>query len=241
MTEPVEQSEAPQPETLESFRKSFFYGERSNLNFKFLADLTDEESAQFMEQLLGAVSHAMDDGQTADVADIAYRWQVHAYRGHLGDPDNFEYSYDDRPCATMDKPLGEARIALITSSGHFVDGDDPEPLGVKDMSQQEAEDRIIEFIRAAPDLSRIPTDTPHDRLRVRHGGYPTQAAAADHQVALPLGHLRQLDADGVIGSFVSAASFVGATSQGRLRKQSMPEWTAQLVADEIDAVLLVPV
>ncbi|MGO1469365.1 MULTISPECIES: hypothetical protein [Bacillota] len=39
------------------------------------------------------------------------------------------------------------------------------------MTQQEAINRIGEFIKEKPTLSFIPKDTPVDKLYVRHGGY----------------------------------------------------------------------
>ena len=229
-------------ETIEELRRSFFYGSRSNLNVKFLKDLDDAEFGSFLEELLTAVSSTIDDGDPSDVIDAVYRWQVQAYAGHLGDPADFPHRHDDTPIATLDRPLSEARIGLVTSSGHFVDGDDPEPFGETAMTQAEAEARIGEFLREAPSFSAIPMDTPAERLRVRHGGYPVAAVAEDHQVALPLGHLRSLADDGSIGEVAETAySFVGATSQVRLRRDVAPSWAERLRDDEVDAVLLVPV
>ena len=229
-------------ETIEALRKSFAYGSRSNLNFKFLKDLTDGEFGEFVEELLGGVAQIVDDGDGRRLAEMAYRWQVHAYASHLGDPADFPHRHDDTPVATLSKPLSESRVALLTSSGHFVDGDDPQPFGESAMTQAEAEARIAEFLSAAPDLSAIPVDTPPEDLRVRHGGYPVQAVAADHQVALPLGHLKALEEEGVIGELSTTAySFVGATSQLGLKKTIAPKWAEQLRDDGVDAVLLVPV
>ncbi len=230
------------PETTHQLRQSFFYGSRSDLNFKFLKDLDDREFGTFLSELLGAVSELSDSGDPDPVIDVAYRWQIEAYRGHLGDPDDFPHRYADTPFARLDKPLADSRVGLITSSGHFVDGDDPRPFGEENMSQAEAEARIGEFLKVAPELSSIPMDTPGQNLVVRHGGYPVQAVAADHQVALPLGHLRTLAEEGVIGETApSAYSFVGAASQVRLKKQVAAEWAQRMHDEEIDVVLLVPV
>ena len=229
-------------ETIEELRRSFFYGSRSNLDVKFLKDLSDGEFGDFLEELLAAASATIAHGDPGGVVDALQRWQVQAYRGHLGDPADFPHRHDDTPLASLDRPLSEARIGLVTSSGHFVDGDDPEPLGVVDMTQAEAEERIGEFLREAPSLSAIPVDTPAERLRVRHGGYPVAAAPRDHQVALPLGHLRTLAEEGEIGQVAETAySFVGATSQVRLRRDVAPAWAERLRDDAVDAVLLVPV
>lgn len=238
----MDDATADTTETIEQLRMSFSYGSRSNLNFKYLRDLSDTEFGDFLEELFGAIATTANDGDADRVVDVAYRWQVHGYAGHLGDPANFPHRHDDTPIAKLAKPLSECRVALLTSSGHFVEGDDPEPFGEVGMTQAQAEARIIDFIRDAPTLSAIPVDTPPDRLRVRHGGYPIAAAAEDHQVALPIGHLRALADDGVIGELAPTAySFVGATSQARLRKGVGSAWAQQLRDDGVDAVLLVPV
>lgn len=229
-------------ETIEQLRTSFFYGSRSNLNVKFLKDLSDDEFGRMLGELFAAVAATADDGDDGRVTDVLFRWQIQAYAGHLGDPADFPHRHDDVPLADLSKPLSECRVALLTSSGHFVDGDDPEPFGVVGMTQEQAEARIGEFLREAPTLSRIPIDTAPDHLRVRHGGYPVASVAADHQVALPIGHLRTLASAGVIGEIApDAYSFVGAAAQGRIRKETGPAWARQLIDERVDAVLLVPV
>ena len=68
------------------------------------------------------------------------------------------------------------------------------------------------------------------------------AAEVDSHVAFPLGHLRDLAREGVIGECApSAYSFVGAASQLRLRDRIAAEWAQLLRDDDVDLVLLVPV
>jgi hypothetical protein len=234
--------ENEETETIAELRTSFGYGSRSNLNFKFLRDLGDAEFGDMVEELFDAVAGAADTNDASGVVDVAYRWQVQAYKNHLGDPNDFRYAYDDVPFTPMAKPLADSRLILFTSSGHFVEGHDPEPLGVKDMTQAEAESRIKESMKESPTLSRIPIDTPPDRIRVRHGGYPVQAVLADHQVVLPLGHLQDMVAEGSIGELVEDAySFVGAAPQGLMRGKVGKEW-ADMARDVCaDAALLVPI
>jgi len=131
---------------------------------------------------------------------------------------------------------------LITSTGHFVEGNDPEPLGAKNMTQQEAIERIVEFVKEAPQLSIIPVDTPEDKLRVRHGGYDIRGVQADPNVAFPLQRLLDLEHEGVVGQLIRQAySFVGACSQKRLLKQTGPQWIEIFNQQPMDAALLVPV
>ena len=229
-------------ETIAELRNSFFYGSRKNLNYKFVNDLSDAEFGDFLDEYFTAAGVMTDTGDTSALMDVHYRWQVVGYRGHLGEPDTFAHRHSDTPWATMAKPLSESRIALITSSGHFVDGDDPKPLGIENMSQEEAEDRIMETIKEPPSLSVIPSDTAFEQIRVRHGGYPVEGAVADPQVVLPLRIMESLETTGVIGEFAQDSySFVGAAAQGPIKKRIGPEWAEMLRDAEVDAVLLVPI
>ncbi|MEE9416118.1 MAG: glycine/sarcosine/betaine reductase selenoprotein B family protein [Acidimicrobiales bacterium] len=229
-------------ETIEELRNSFFYGTRSNLNFKFVANLSDEEFGEFLDELFETLAETTNTGDATEVTATVNTWQVRAYAGKHETPEGFAHQYDTVPFTRLAKPLSECRVALLTSSGHFVAGDDPEPFGVVDMTQLQAEARIHDFLRESPVLSSIPFDTPVEQLRVRHPGYPTQAAISDHGVNLPLKQLLDLERDGTIGQTVpDAYSFVGAASQLRLKKQIAPEWAERLRDEAVDLVLLVPV
>lgn len=228
------------PETLAEFKDSFFYGARSDLNVKFLADLSSDEAGEFITDMLGGIGEVLDDGDPEPLIEQFIAWQRRAYGAHL--EQKAKFTYDDGPFTAVTKPLGECRVALVTSSGHFVEGDDPRPFGVADMTQAEAEARISEFLRAEPTLSVVPTDTASNRLRVRHGGYPVGAVRKDHRVAMPIEHLASLARRGRIGELSPRAySFVGATSQLRLRDRVAAEWAETLRSDEVDLALLVPV
>lgn len=227
-------------ESFEEFKNSFSYGSRSNLSFKFLKQLPTEEAGEFFHQLVDAISASYDNGNVQDIHNLVNEWQIRAYTPRKGD--TRAYVYEDGPFTPLKKPLSESRVALLTSSGHFVKGDDPMPLGVESMTQQEAEDRVQEFLKAAPDLSEIPIDTHPDDIRVRHSGYHIDSASKDHNVAFPLEPLIAAARTGRIGDLVETAfSFSGATSQGRLRKQALPGWIDRFEGLEIDVMLLVPV
>lgn len=229
-----------QSQTFEAFSQSFFYGSRSNLDFKFLAELSEDEGKAFFTELLDALAITVDDGDGRRLAEVARRWQVHAYRPH--DSKRSRFAYDDGPFTPPSKPLSRARVALVSSSGHFAQGDDPRPFGEPDLTQTEAEGRIKDFLREAPTLSAIPVDIPLDQLELRHPGYPVRSVASDPEVALPIRLLADLAAEGYIGELSPTAySFVGAASQLRLREKVAPEWAERLRNDEVDVVLLVPV
>lgn len=232
--------ERPAPETLREFLDSFAYGTRTDLAFKFLKNLTDGEGAAFLAGLLRLLGETIDDGDAQRLVDHAVRWQVAGYVPRPGTART--WVYDDAPWAAMAKPVAEARVALLTSSGHFAAGDDPAPFGEEGMTQEEAVARISEFLRASPDLSEIPAGIAEQALRVRHGGYDVRGAVTDPGAAFPLAELRRLAAAGIVGEVADPAySFVGAASQRRLLTEAAPEWAAKLSARGVDAVVLVPV
>ncbi|MCP4422296.1 MAG: hypothetical protein GY805_37280 [Chloroflexi bacterium] len=222
-------------ETFSQFKNSFFYGQRSDLSFKFLKNYSDEEAAVFIQTLFTKTMAAMDSGDWQPVAQHIIDGQAAMYNkpGH--------FAYDDAPFAPLPKLLSNLKLGLLTSSGHFVDGDDPQPFGEENMSQLEATARIGEFLRETPVLSVIPVDTPPEQLRVRHGGYDIRGAAADPNVIVPLTHLQKLAQSGVIGQLAANAySFVGACAQTPLRKKRAPQWAAMLKQQGIEAMLLLP-
>jgi D-proline reductase (dithiol) PrdB len=152
-----------------------------------------------------------------------------------------KWEYDQGPFTPLRKPLSESRLALITSSGHFVEGRDPEPFGVKDMTQAEAVQRIDDFLKAEPELSIIPVDTPLEKLRVRHGGYDITGAQADPDVAFPIRRLKELEKLGAFEKLSDEAySFVGAASQTRILNHVGPQWVDRLKGQGVDVAMMVP-
>lgn len=228
-------NDSPQ-ESFEEFKNSFSYGSRTDLNFKFLRNLSSWEAATFFQELLWKLGDSFNDGDLDRIAQHVYEYQIRAYSGEG------RYTYKEGPFTPLKKPMSKSRVVLITTSGHFVEGQDPEPFGVANMSQQEAVRRINEFLRAEPQLLAIPIDTPKDKLRVRHPGYDVRAAQVDPNVVFPLERIVELHNEGVIGDLSPEAySFVGATSQIRLLKHARTQWANMLKQRHINAALLVPV
>ena len=222
-------------ESFEAFKNSFSYGSRSDLNFKFFKALSVEEAGEFFQGLLTLVADATDDGDTGRLADYVISWQTHGYN-NAG-----SYSYEDGAFVPLKKPLADSRVALITSTGHFVDGDDPAPFGIENMTHMQAQEHIMAFLKETPKFSYIPAETPNDQLRIVHGGYPVRSAENDPNVALPVDHMRDLETEGVIGTFAGSWSFSGACAQTPLIRKAGPQLVERLLSENIDAVMLVPV
>lgn len=231
----MSQTEAP-VETFEEFKNSFSYGTRSNMNFKFLKNLSNEDAGEFFKQLLQQLGESFDEGRLERVHRLIVEWQIRAYTA----PGTF--AYDDAPFRPLQKPIAHSRLLLLTTSGHFVDGHDPEPFGIKNMTQEQCEALINDFLKSEPTLCAIPRDTPRENLRVRHGGYDIHGAQTDPDVVFPLERLRELEQEGVIGALVEDVySFMGATAQTRLLRHTGPEWVKLFKEKQAEAALLVSV
>jgi len=225
-----------QENSFKDFKDSFSYGKRNDLNFKFLSHLNDKQAADFLEGLLKRIGGALDDGGWDRIVDHLIEGQTLGYSG----PSNFPY--ESGPFTHPARPVSSSTAALLTSSGHFAAGDDPNPFGIENMPQEEAVTRIDDFLKEEPVLSEIPMSTPKDKLRVRHGGYDVEGAMADHNVVFPLDPLRVLARKGAVGKLSETAySFVGACSQIRLRKRTGPQWVSMIREQAVDVLLLVPV
>jgi hypothetical protein len=232
--------EQPQPESVEAFRRSFSYGKRSDLNFKFFKGLSDDAVTDLLQRLLYELGDAYDTGDIQPLIDAAYAAQVIGYSPPTDAPPP-SHEYSEGPFTPLEIPLAEARVCLLTTSGHFLKDDDPQPFGEDAMTQEQAIERISEFMRDTPVLSEIPSSSPTAELRVRHGGYDIRSALRDPNVAFPIDRLREAQVDGRVGELADTFySFPGATAQGRLRKV-LPDWVQRVHDQDVNLVLLVPV
>jgi Glycine/sarcosine/betaine reductase selenoprotein B (GRDB) len=222
-------------ESFESFIKSFFYGKRSDLSFKFLPKMTQEDAATFIQNLFKDTIDSLDDGDFSRVKQRILQGQIQGYQ------DQKNFKYDEGPFHSLKKPVSDLKLSLLTSSGHFLKGFDPKPLGVENMTQEEAESRVADFLKEVPQLTAIPFDTRPEDLIVRHGGYDIRAAKKDPNVSFPYQRMAALKAQGIFKALTTNAySFVGACSQKRLLKKTLPGWVQKFVDQGTDAVVLVP-
>ena len=223
-------------ESFDEFRNSFSYGSRTDLFHKWFKTGSEQLADEYLQELLRLTGQLIDDGDTGPIVEAIVRAQSKAYAG-AG-----HFVYDTGPFATLEQPLSESRIALLTTTGHFVEGDDPNPFGMENLTQDQVVKMTGEFGKADPTLSEIPVSTARDRTRVRHGGYDIRATEADRNTSFPIDRMLELEQDGVIGKFVSPVfSFVGLTSQLRLRKEIAPAWAERAKAAGAQGAVLVPV
>jgi len=133
--------------------------------------------------------------------------------------------FNDPAFAVLDKPLSQARVAIVTSAAlHRPDQER--------FTQTEAKFRALD--RADRDLIM-----GHWSPNFDHSGFQ-----ADINVVYPIDRLEELVADGVIGD-VAPRHYAFAGNQpdtvSEIRLDTGPACAQQLLADAVDVVLLTPV
>ena len=121
-------------------------------------------------------------------------------------------------------PLKQRRVAIVASAGLVVRGEKP-------------------FRGGDADFRAIPSTTRPDRLLFSHISINLDRSGfqEDWNVVFPLDRLRELAAEGVIGSVAATHySFMGATDPVQMEPYAR-DVASRLKADGVDAVLLSPV
>ena len=131
--------------------------------------------------------------------------------------------YDDSPWADAPPPE-EARVAIITSAGLSLRSDDTFRPGAADY-------RVIPAAIDTGDIVMSHVSTNFDRSGFQQ----------DINVVFPIDRLRELAAEGAIGSVADFHySFMGATEPEKLEEKAR-ELAGLLKEDRVNAVLLTPV
>ena len=159
--------------------------------------------------------------QTKNVNDIT-REQYEA----LGYPAyNWVENPDQPPFTPLAKPLSQARVGLVASGGIYRLG------------------QVAFHYKDDISYRRIQRDTDNQDLRITHFAYDLTDARADPNVVFPLDTLRHLERASRIGSLATnALTFMGGIySARRVRDVRAPAIVAELVNDEVDVAILVPV
>ena len=136
-------------------------------------------------------------------------------------------AFDTSPWSSLNKPLNEACLALVSSAGIYRDDQQPfDPWAVNDLS-----------------FRQVPTDTPYEKLRLNHNYFDHRDATKDMNCVFPAQRLKELEDEGHIGKLAPTAITLG---MGRLYKrtalqnETAPEIITVLKREGSDAALLVP-
>jgi D-proline reductase (dithiol) PrdB len=145
-----------------------------------------------------------------------------ARRAHLNFP---AFEHTDAPFVPMTKPLSQAKIALVTTAGLNVRGQEP-------------------FAGGDQTFRVIPADTPANDILQSHTsiGFDRTAFMRDINISFPVDRLRELVDRGVVGSLSkNFYSFMGAhRSPKMIEEETGPEVGRLLLEEGVDAVFLTP-
>ena len=159
----------------------------------------------------------------ADLSELPlkYRLFLKTYRWRRIDP---------VPWTPLKKPLRECRLVLVSSAGIVT-------------SDQKPFDNAIRG--GDPSIREIPVDVEVADLMETHRSeaFDHQGIRRDPNLAFPIDRLRELTEAGRIGSLNHRhLSLMGSvTAPGRLIKKTIPLVVPQLVSDDVDIALLIPV
>jgi D-proline reductase (dithiol) PrdB len=138
--------------------------------------------------------------------------------------------FDWRPGSVLWKPLSQSRIAVVTTAAFFRPGQPPFDVTIRGGDYS---------------LREIPADVDLTALGIAHksDAFDLRGIESDKNLALPLDRLRELAAEGRIGSVAPRHfSLMGSISApSRLTEITAPEIAARLAEDGVDAALLTPV
>lgn len=134
--------------------------------------------------------------------------------------------HDDAPLTALTKPLAQCRISMLTTSGascRGVPGFDPDA-------------------RNDLRLDAIPADTPSDGFEVNDNYYDHHSIKQDINCQFPIERLRELAAEGVIGSLAPRlwSGFMGRIYKRSAILEKADEFAAELRRDEVDLLIVVP-
>ena len=140
-------------------------------------------------------------------------------------PYKWVHNHDTPPWTPLRKPLSDCRLGLIASGGLYMKG------------------QVAFHFKDDLSFRAIPTDVNTSDLRTSHFAYDQTDAREDPNVVFPIDTLRGLAKEGVIGELAGHAyTFMGGIySSRRVRDELAPQLTERLLAERVDAALLVPV
>lgn len=143
----------------------------------------------------------------------------------------------DIPWSPLPKPLAECRLSLITTAGLYRT-DLHAPF---DTEHEQAEPTWGD-----PSFRPIPTDSPPELIGISHLHINPQPILQDLNVVFPLRLMKELAAEGVIGSLAtqtfSLMGYQGFPPNPRAwLESSAPQISDALKAEAVDALVLTPV
>jgi D-proline reductase (dithiol) PrdB len=175
-----------------------------------------------------------DSSQTRDREVDPWRFAGSFIAKVLGSAIPDTPAHPEIPWAPLRKPLSECKVSLVTTAGISMRDDEP--------FDMESEKKRPTW--GDPSWRRLRSDATSDSIVANHLHIDATYIERDLNVALPLDRLRELAAEGRIGSVAdSHYSIMGYQGNDRseLENVSAPAIARAMRAEAVDVALLAPV
>ncbi len=184
---------------------------------KYLVRQSEGDVTRFMNELFNLAALAKEEDDWRPVERFLNQWEE-----ILTDRLELPMAFDAAPWSPFTKPLSQARIAVLTTGGIYVDGQ--QPFNVDGDWSYRA----------------IPLDTPLEDFRVAHTHYDTTGVAEDVDAVFPIHRLQELAAAGRVGQAHSPTlSFMGYIYDvAGLIEVSAPEAAQRLKDEGVDGAVI---
>lgn len=193
---------------------------------KYLARQGDEVIVRFFNELFNVVAPAHESGDWTPVERFLNRWEdwlsQHEQIWKPGLKRRWFY-YDSTPWTPFTKDPKEARLAILTTGGIYVDGQEPFDAANGDWT-----------------FRTIPRDTPRDKFRVAHEHYDLTGVQEDVNCVFPIDRLLEMAREGLIGSVAGTTyTFMGwLPDPMHLIRETAPEVGRRLKANGVDGAVI---
>ena len=179
---------------------------------------SEDEMAEFLNALFLEAFKAKYSGDLDAFIEWMEGWEDVALTGQFN---TMESPDVEIPWATLSIPLSSAKVALVTTGGLYVEGQEP-------------------FGRGDTSYRRIPSDVRKEDIRILHHGYDNGPANQDINCVYPLDRFKEMESEGKIGELSDTGySFMGMINDTEtLINDSAPQVARALKQDGVDAVFL---
>ena len=182
---------------------------------------TEEELAQLFTDLLVKAAEGKYADQWDDLVRFLEDWEDRIL-ARLAEGGTFPDT-SEVPWTPLSKPLSQMRIALMTSGGLYLDGQEPFVLSND------------------PTYREIPRESMQRDIRVAHSGYDVNGPLHDMNCLLPLRRFEELEKEGIIGSLAETNFSFNGSIPDVTNLQAWPREVAGKMRQEgVDAVVLTP-
>ncbi len=187
--------------------------------------MSEEEQQRFLNGLFVKAIEAREVGSPDPLWDYLEEWEAKGVA--MAGARARAPEVGDTPWAPFSVPVTQAKFALVTTGGMYVDGQQPYetdgPEGQGDWTYRE-----------------IRKDTPREALRVAHLHYDLSGPREDVNCVFPIDRFVELEREGIIGQLAEVNySFMGFIQPwDKLMEETAPEVAQRLKKDGVDAVFL---